>query len=62
LTGRIAFNKSEGHFGLFMDIINQHTPGTYTTLDKAGEAIKEILRRIHEEINKDLREKKKLQN
>jgi len=45
-----------------MDIINQHTPGTYPTLDKAGEAIKEILRRIHEDINKDLREKRKLQN
>jgi len=45
-----------------MDIINLHTPGTYSTLDKTGEALKEIFRRIHEDINKEAREKKKPQN
>lgn len=45
-----------------MDIINQHSPGTYQNLDKTGEAIKEILRRIHEDINREAREKKKSLN
>jgi len=45
-----------------MDIINQHSPGTYPNLDKTGEAVKEILRRIHEDINKETREKKKSPN
>ena len=52
----MCFNKCEGHFDLFFDIIEAHTPGTYSSLGDSSTAVKIYLHRRREKQAKKAKE------
>jgi hypothetical protein len=48
-----------GHFSLFYDIINGHSPNTYKNRDECGDYFHVFITRHHEMINEKLRVEKK---
>ncbi|KAL7020662.1 hypothetical protein ACKWTF_004265 [Chironomus riparius] len=55
-VGCVCFNKCEGHFDLFFDIIEAHTPGTYSSLGDSSTAVKIYLHRRREKQAKKAKE------